>query len=104
MPEQALLEKLLEETINMRKLLEILVSDKLKTKLEEVATTAERKRIYALCDGLTSTETIAQKAGVSQRAVQDVVKRFAEMDLVAVSRRGYPKRLFEWVPAEWRVE
>jgi DNA-binding MarR family transcriptional regulator len=102
MSERILLEKLLEEIITMRKLLEIVISDKLKTKLEEVATTSERKRIYALCDGLTSTDEIAQKVGVSQRAVQDVVKRFVERDLISVSRRGYPRRLFEWIPSEWK--
>lgn len=97
-------EKTYEELIRIRGLLEILANDKIREKLDSVATTKERQTIWAICDGLTSTEEIANETKVSQRAVQLFVKELVEKDLLYIGRRGYPKRKFEIVPAEWRVE
>jgi len=98
------MEKMAAEMGNVRRLLEILARDSLRKELETVATTPERRRIYALCDGITSNEDIAKKSGLSVRAVQDVVKKLVELDLVIMAKRGVPKRRFEWVPSEWRLE
>lgn len=102
--EQTALERLTEEVVNVRHLLEILARDSLKKEIEAVATTSERRRVYALSDGQTSNEQISTKVGVSVRSVQDVVKKLVEMDLVTMVRRGFPKRRFDWVPPDWRVE
>jgi transcription initiation factor IIE alpha subunit len=98
------MEKISEEMGNMRRLLEILARDALRKELEAVATTPERRRIYALSDGTLTNEEIAKKSGLSLRAVQDVVKKLVELDLATMVRRGVPKRRFDWVPNEWRVE
>jgi len=96
--------RLLRELSKIRQLLEILARGALKAELERVATTAKRKRIWALCNGLLSTEEIAQKANVSQRAVQIFVKELQEADLVIIERRGYPKRRFDYIPSDWGLE
>lgn len=101
--EQKLLEKLLEEMARVRHLLEIMVRDELKKSLEQIVTTEDRRKTYTLLDGLSSTEEIAQKAGVSQRAVQLLVKELIEAGLVSLEKRGYPRRTFDYVPQEWRI-
>jgi len=95
-------EKSYEELSRIRALLEILASDKIREKLESVATTKERQTIWASCDGMTSTEEIAGKTGISQRAVQLFVRELVEKDLLDIGKRGYPKRRFEIIPSVWR--
>jgi len=97
-------EKLHEELVRIRSLLEVLVHDKIREKLEPLATTKERRAIWASCDGLTSTEEVAARAKVSQRAVQLFVKELLEKELLDVGKRGYPKRRYEIIPSEWRIE
>ncbi len=97
-------EKSYEELTRIRSLLEILASDKIREKLESVATTKQRQAVWATCDGLSSTDEIAQRTGISQRAVQQVVKELLEQDLLYVGKRGCPKRKFEIIPSEWRIE
>jgi len=97
------LEKVYDELVKVRHLLEILVRDELKKAVESIATTNERRKIYALLDGLSSTEEIAQRAGISQRAVQLLVKDLLDAGLVSLEKRGYPRRTFDYVPSEWRI-
>lgn len=93
-----------EEIVKVRQLLEITVKDKLEKELEKVLTTKERRAIWALSDGFTNTKTISQKAGLSRRAVQHVVKDLQESGLVIIRKRGYPKRKFDYVPSEWEQD
>jgi len=82
----------------------MLSRDALKKELEEIATTSERKRMWALFNGFLSTEEIAQRIGVTQRAVQIFVKELLEKDLVAIEKRGYPRRKFDYVPSDWKIQ
>lgn len=97
------MEKIYEELTKVRHLLEILAKNELQKALEHVVTTKERRMMWALCDGLTTTDEIARKTGVSQRAVQIVVKELLKADLITVETRGRPKRMFEYIPSTWRV-
>jgi hypothetical protein len=97
-------QKICEELTRVRNLLEILASDKIRENLDSLATTKERRAIWARCDGLTSTEEIANKTQISQRAVQLFVKELLEKDLLYMGKRGYPKRRFEIIPADWRID
>jgi len=90
-----------DEIVKVRQLLEITVKDKLENELEKILTTKERKTVWALSDGFTDTKTIAKKTGISQRAVQRVVKELQSSDLVVIRKRGFPKRKFDYVPSEW---
>jgi len=96
--------KILEEVSKIRQLMEVIARKTLKEDLERVATTPERRRIWALCDGSLSTEEIARKAGVTQRTVQRFVKELRRLDLISIEKRGYPKRKFDYVPSDWEVE
>ena len=96
-------EKIYEELVKIRELLELLVRDEIKKELELIATTDERKRIWALCDGLTSTAEIADKVGVSQRTVQFFISQLEEKDLIVIKRRGRPKRRIDYIPSSWKL-
>ena len=102
--EQKVLEEVHGELVKVRHLMEIMVRDELKKSLEQLLTTQERRKIYALLDGLSGTDEIAQKVGVSQRLVQLLVKDLSDAGLVTFGRRGYPRRTFDYVPSEWRVQ
>lgn len=93
---------LYEEIIKIRQLLEISVKDNLRKELERILTTKERKMVWALSDGFMDTQAIAEKAGISQRAVQIIVKDLQNADFLVIERRGFPKRKFDYVPPEWR--
>jgi DNA-binding transcriptional ArsR family regulator len=92
-----------EEVLKIRQLLEITFRNDLQKELERVLTTKERKMVWVLSDGLTDTNAIARKAGISQRAVQATAKDLQDAGLVVVERRGFPKRKFDCVPSEWRA-
>jgi hypothetical protein len=100
MTEKALM-NVYDEIVKIRQLLEISLKDDLLKELEKVLTTKERKNVWALCDGVTDTKTIAEKTGFSLRSVQVTVKELQEADLMVVERRGFPKRRFDYVPFEW---
>jgi len=93
---------LYDEIIKIRQLLEMAVKDSLKKELERILTTTERKKVWALCDGETDTKTMAEKAGVSLRAVQVALKDLQDAGLIMVEKRGYPRRKFDYVPSEWK--
>ena len=95
-------EKIYEELLKIRQLLEILAKDSLKKELKNIVTSRQRKSMWSLFDGLLSTDEIAKKVNVSQRAVQVFVKGLLDADLVTMRKRGYPKRKFDYVPDEWR--
>lgn len=103
MPSEEIWEKIYEELIRIRELLERLARKELKEDLEKVATTKERKKIWVLCDGMTNTFDIATKVGVSQRAVQIFLNELQAKDLVTFGKRGYPKRKYDYIPSEWEV-
>jgi hypothetical protein len=96
-------EKIFEELVKIRDLLERIAREDLKRELEEVATTTERRKVWSLLDGVSGTDEIALKAGVSQRAVQIFVKDLMDADLITLEKRGYPKRKFDFVPSNWKV-
>lgn len=98
------IQALLDELSKIRQLLEILTRKALKEELEKIATTDERKRIWALCNGLRSTEEIAKKVGVTPRTVQRFIKELRKVDLITIEKRGYPKRRFDYIPSNWDVE
>lgn len=90
-----------EEIVKIRQLLEMTVKDKIEKELEKILTTNERKMVWALSDGFTDTKTIAEKAGISKRAVQQTAKDLQLADLIVIEKRGFPRRKFDHVPSDW---
>jgi DNA-binding transcriptional ArsR family regulator len=88
---------LYDEIVKIRQLLEIIARENLGKELENILTTRERKMVWALSDGLTDTKTIAERAEVSQRAVQITLKGLQNAGFLTVERRGFPKRRFDYI-------
>ena len=101
---EKMLMSLYEEIVKIRKLLEMTFKDNLMKELEKILTTKERKMVWALSDGFTNTKTIAEKAGISQRAVQITVRDLQNADFIVVERRGFPRRRFDYVPFKWKYK
>lgn len=98
-----LLERILVELVEIKQLLILNSREVLKRELNEIASSDERKRIWGLLDGLTSTNEIAKKVGVSARAVQIFVSQLGEKELVITEKRGYPKRRMDYIPSDWQL-
>jgi DNA-binding MarR family transcriptional regulator len=101
---EKMLTSLYDEIVKIRQLLEMTVKDNLKKELEKILSTKERKMVWALSDGFTDTNTIAKEAGISQRAVQIIIRDLQNADFLVVKRRGFPRRKFDYVPSEWKYE
>jgi len=101
---EELLEKILTELIDIKKILILNSRDNLKRELNEIATTDERQKIWGLLDGMTSTSEIASLVDVSMRTVQVFVAQLLEQELVEVEKRGYYKRKMDYVPSDWKLK
>ena len=74
----------------------------IKEELEKIASTPERKKMWILCNGAISTSEIAKKVGVSTRAVQYFIRDAQRLELIRVDKRGFPRRIIDWIPSEWQ--
>lgn len=92
---------LYEEIVKIRQLLEMMARENLGKELAHILTTKERKMVWALSDGFTDTKTMAERVGVSQRAVQITLKDLQDAGFLVVEKRGFPKRRFDYVLPEW---
>lgn len=99
-----LLEKILSELKEIRHLHLLNSRETLILLLNELASTDERKQIWGLLDGLTSTSDIAEKVKVSSRAVQFFISQLEEKELIITERRGYPKRRMDYIPSKWQLK
>jgi len=81
------------------RLLEIQTRPQLEDAVRKIATTRERRKIWILSDGLRKTDDIARLSVTAVRTVQLFVQEADRAGLMDSSRRGYPKRRFETIPA-----
>lgn len=99
-----LLERILTELVEIKQILLLNSREVLKNELNELASTNERKEIWGLLDGLTSTTEISKTVGVSTRTVQFFVSQLEEKELVITEKRGYPKRRMDYIPSDWQLK
>ena len=99
--EVELLREISESLKVIRKLTEIQLHGPIKDELSKFASSAERRKLWILCDGTTTTIEMSKKIGVSPRAVQYFVQDGLKAGFLRVDRRGYPSRTIDWTPPEW---
>jgi len=94
-------DRVLEELVEIRKLLTILSQDKLSAFQESIRsrflTTPQRQLMYDLFDGTKSLKTIATEVGVSSEAVRLFavsLEKASLIDYVVVDNAKCPKRAF----------
>lgn len=95
-------DKILGELRELKKYLKVFSASAVMDLLNKVATTPERQQIWRLADGSHSNEDIAKQIGVTPRAVQYFVQESENMGLVISEKRGYPKRVLDIYPKEWK--
>lgn len=86
----------------IKKILEVYTSETTRKIIEEIATSPQRKQMWILCDGNTSTEEIGKKIHVSTRAVHYFVKDGIEKGLILVKKRSFPRRTIDLIPSDWK--
>lgn len=74
----------------------------IESELKKVATTPERQQMWRLADGTLSNAQIASKIGVTLRSVQYFMQEAENAWLIVMKKRGYPKRIEDIVPLEWK--
>jgi len=97
-----LLKKISEEISAIKRYARFQARDAISTTLNKVATTPERQQMWRLADGTRSNEEIATQIGVSLRSVQYFVQEAEDAGLIIVEKRGYPKRIEDIIPPEWK--
>jgi len=58
--------------------------------------------MWRLADGTLSNEEIAGQIGVTLRSVQYFVQEAESEGLIIRKKRGYPKRIEDIIPPEWK--
>ena len=94
-------EEILAELKKITKLLMFAYSDDIKIEIEKVATTPQRKMIWALLDGIHMSNEIAQKIKISTSAVNIFLDKAKILGLAKNPRNEPPYRLIDYVPPEW---
>lgn len=94
-------ERMLEELINIRKLLTVISQDKLMDFNEQIKsrylTTEQRKEMYDLFDGTKSFKEICEEVHTSSEAVRLFavsLEKAGLLEYVISGKSKYPKRLF----------
>lgn len=97
-----LLKKIGRDVGMIKKYARLQATDAITAVLNRVATTPERQQIWRLADGTLSNEQIANQIGVTLRSVQYFVQDAENSGLFIMEKRGYPKRIEDIIPQEWK--
>src|SRR2546427_13281162 len=76
----------------IRRILEIQARPSLKAEVDSLASSSGRRKMWILSDGVSKTPDMATRAGVKLRTPENFVEHGARAGLVAVRKRGFPKR------------
>lgn len=74
----------------------------IKDKIEKVASTPQRRKMWILSDGENSSSEIAKKVKVSKRSVRYFMNEGKKAGIIIVVKRGYPKRKIDYIPENWK--
>lgn len=97
-----LLTKISEDIEVIKRYMRFQATTEISDTLKVVAKTPERQEMWRLADGTHSNEEIANRIGVTLRSVQYFVQEAEDADLIIMERRGYPKRIVNLTPQEWK--
>ena len=97
-----LLQKISEDITIAKNYLKMQALEAMPGILRNIATTCERQQMWRLADGSNSNEEIAKRVGVALRSVQYFVQEAQGSGLIIMERRGYPNRIVDIIPSEWK--
>jgi hypothetical protein len=91
----------LEELKNISRILTLANSEKLEVELSKYATTDDRKRIWVLINGKSTTKDIVSTLGLTRRAVEMFLKSLEIAEFIDSPWGKPPKKRLNFVPASW---
>jgi len=97
-----LLQKISEDIAMMKNFARLQAMEAISTILRKIASTPERQQMWRLADGNRNNEEIARMVGVALRSVQYFIQEAQDAGLIAMKRRGYPSRIVDIFPSEWK--
>jgi hypothetical protein len=99
----SLLKRMADDIKVMKSYARFQARDAIVSVLNKIATTPERQQMWRLFDGTISNDAIAKLIGVTLRSVQYFVQDAESEGLVIAEKRGYPKRIEDVFPTEWKA-
>ncbi len=94
-------EKILEELHAIKTILIITNNEKIDVIFNEVVNTVNRRKMWAMIDGVKMPKDIADSVGISAMAVSDFLKRVSEVGFVKYELGKPPKKSITYTPAAW---
>jgi len=97
-----LLRKISQDLDTIKRYTSFQARDAMIAVLNKIASTPERQHMWRLSDGNHSNDQIASEIGVTVRSVQYFVGDAQNAGLLTMEKRGYPKRIEDIFPSEWK--
>lgn len=94
-------EPMLRELRKISRILILAHASAVEKELSKIATTDERKKIWALMDGTRMPKDLAKEAGVTSMAVSIFLNAGAAAELIEYKRGEPPRRALDYVPPAW---
>ncbi len=85
----------------IRRILEIQARPSLKAEVDSLASSSGRRKMWILSDGERKTPDMAKRAGLKLRAAEYFVEDGVRAGLLALPKRGFPKRAVDLIPDDW---
>jgi len=97
-----LLQRISDDISMMKDFVRLQAMESISTILRRIASTPERQQMWRLADSNRNNEEIARMIGVALRSVQYFVQEAQDAGLIVMKRRGYPSRIVDTFPSEWK--
>lgn len=94
-------EDILKELRKISKIITVSNGPIIEKELLKYATSEDRKKIWVLIDGNRQADDIVKTSGLTQAPVYKFLKILEDSGLIERQRGTPPKRLLDYVPAEW---
>jgi len=97
----SILRKMNSTLESLKRVLELDARPAIRSEIDKLASTPERRKMWILADGSLRTEEVAKKSGAKLRTVQIFIQECVRSGLVASEKRGYPHRAIDFIPEDW---
>lgn len=91
----------LRELRKISKILTLSNATILERELSKIANTNDRKKIWILIDGNRMAKDIAEKIGITARAVRYFLTAAVTAELIEYTEREPPRRILDYIPPSW---
>lgn len=94
-------DKIFRELRKISKVLTLANARMIELEISKVATTEDRRKMWALIDGQRTSKDIANELKITQRAVQYFLKDAKVADFIEYGENDAPRKTLEYVPPSW---